>query len=243
MITTGVARDTCQIDMDATLFAYYPFDSTDTLADYSANLANGIAGGISIIPNGRLNQAISFSTSTSYVQIPYFTSIRTTFQAYTVSLWIMPTVTMTGGSLIHISTTATGGGICYELLAFTGSGVLVAQHLTSNLVAVGIQGPSIIVNTWTHIAMTYSALHGIRLYINGQLIGLSSNANTIGWYEGWTPLFATLGNISPLGPTTPLNCNVSSLPILPGSYTGWMDDLRIYSREITADELCRLAFL
>lgn len=53
-ISAGVARTACQILNDATLFAYYPFDSTDTFLDRSVHLLHGIATGTSIVTASHL---------------------------------------------------------------------------------------------------------------------------------------------------------------------------------------------
>ena len=165
--------------------------------------------------------------------------MRTAYNAYTMTMWIRPTVT-TSGTLVHLSTASNGGGICYDLLVFSPTGSLVLQHITSTLVMFGIATNTITANVWTHLALMYSAASGLRIFINGQIVAISSSATSIGYYDPGPPLFITLGNISPLGSSTALACNTSSTTIASGFYNGWMDDFRLYNRELNSEELCAL---
>ena len=77
-ISAGVTRTACQINNDATLMVYYPFDSVATYDDYSVNLYNAITSNTNLISNGRVGQVIYFSTNTSYLQVQGFPTIRNT---------------------------------------------------------------------------------------------------------------------------------------------------------------------
>ena len=161
--------------------------------------------------------------------------------AFTVALWINPTVTINGGSVVHMSSVSSGSGICYDLLVFTAAGALVAQYLPNTLVAVGMLGPLITVNTWTHVAVIYGQRNGVRLYVNGQLVVASSSTGSINLRDFASQTFITLGNISPSGPSASTACYNGSIPIASGSYTGAIDDFRLYNREIDLQELCVLS--
>ena len=114
------------------------------------------------------------------------------------------------------------------------------QYLTSIPSIIAVQGPLIPVNTWTHVAAVFGRVNGLRLYVNGQLVGASSTTSTINYDAIMQQLYVTLGNISPLGPSTPTLCLNGSIQIAPGSYTGMIDDFRLYNREIDTQELCVL---
>ena len=60
IISPNTARISCQIYNDATLYAYFPFDTLDPLLDRSVNLLHGIANKITINANGRRQQAICY---------------------------------------------------------------------------------------------------------------------------------------------------------------------------------------
>jgi hypothetical protein len=146
-----------------------------------------------------------------------------------------------GGSLIHISNSQYGNGTsCYDLLSLTSSGALVAQLMINTAAVNPTQGPVVPANTWTHVVVIYGPTNGMRIYINGQLNSVSPiSAMTTNPYN--SPLFITLGNNSPLGPSALLNCRNGSIPVTPGAYTGAIDDFRLYSRELNSEEICVLA--
>ena len=86
------------------------------------------------------------------------------------------------------------------------------------------------INTWTHIAQTFSSSNGSRLYIDGilMIVVSASTGQPIG-------PFAYIGS-SPSG--------TSSCPgglISRGQYYGYVDEFRIFRNELTAADVCRLA--
>lgn len=240
-ISAGVARTACQIYNDVTLLAYFPFDTTATFNDYSVNLFNGIAAGTTTISQGRSGQALYFSSATSYFQAKCYPHLGTINPPFTFALWVNPDTLNGGGSLIHASNWQTGSGSnCYDLLSFTSTGALVVQLMQSTTVVNAYQGPVVPVNTWTHIAIVYSSVYGVRFHINGQLTAVSPNVGMaiISYTE---PQYITLGNNSPLGPSGSIICLNGSIPIVPGPYKGAIDDFRIYNRELDSQEICVLA--
>lgn len=237
-ISAGVARTSCQIYNDATLIAYYPFDTTDTLLDRSVNLFHGIASDINIVSSGRLQQAISFNLNTSYFQAPCYPTLRSGGLPLSLTLWVNPTTAIGGGSIVHLSNLQNGAGtLCYDLLGFTAAGVLAAQLMRSSGIPLIYSIESIVLplNTWTHLAIVYTITNGFRFFINGELfagIKMTLDNNSVNRY-------ITLGNNSP-GLFTPASaCSVAS--IAAGPYEGAIDEFRIYNRELNSQELCVLA--
>jgi hypothetical protein len=95
-----------------------------------------------------------------------------------------------------------------------------------------ITGPVIPLNTWTHIVQTYSPTNGQSLYINGILYLTLSNA-TIYTASG-VQNFVTIGNILSGGCYNP---GILQTPI-----QGVIDELRIYSRELSSTDVCLLVW-
>ena len=236
-ISIGIARTTCQISNDAGLFVNFPFDSIDTLLDRSVNMIHGIGNRLTSVPSGRVNQAIAFEYNTSYFQAQSFPPIRYTDVPFSLALWIKPSAVLGGGSLVHISNFQNGTGvICFDLLGFTTSGVLMAQLMISGSNLANLTGRILPLNTWSHVAVIYSLKNGFRLYINGQLstwIMVSTIISNVNNY-------ITLGNTSPGLSLANSVCSLSSL-IIPGPYRGAIDEFRFYNRELNMDELCVLA--
>jgi hypothetical protein len=240
-VSVDVARNACQILNDATLTAYYPFDTTATFNDYSVNYFNGIAVGLTTLSRGRLNQAIYFPSSINYFQAPCFSSGRISSFAFTYSFWVNPASLTNGGTLIHISTVASGNGTtCYDLLAFTSSGALVAQWMQNTGVVNATQGPIIPANTWTHVAVLFGSANGIRLFVNGQLSASSQTTGNVNYQSFDNPQYVTLGTNNPWGITGTSTCQNGTITILPGQFIGGIDQFRLYSREIDNQELCVL---
>ena len=101
----------------------------------------------------------------------------------------------------------------------------------SNLAAPATASSVLSVNTWTHVTQTFSATNGNRLYINGTLVTTanSPSGTAVGPY-----LFV---GASPVGSGS---CNAGV--ITAGQFIGSIDELRVYGRELTADDVRRLAY-
>jgi hypothetical protein len=242
-VSAGSARNACQILNDATLAAYYPFDTNATFNDYSVNLFNGIAVGVTTLSRGRLNQAIYFPSTTSYFQAACFQSTRVNSFAFTFSLWVNPVSVTGGGSLVHISSTQNGiTSTCYDLIAFTSTGALVAQWVQGGTGVVNAtQGPIIPANTWTHVAVVYGSQNGVRLFVNGVLSASSQTSGSVIIANFDSPQYVTLGTNNPWALSTASACQNGTIPILPGQFIGGVDQFRVYNREIDNQELCVLA--
>jgi hypothetical protein len=96
---------------------------------------------------------------------------------------------------------------------------------------VALTGPSVSLNTWTHVVGTYSPTNGERLYVNGTL------RNSIGGYSflaSGVPMTITLGS-SLLG----TSCATATIQM--GQFYGSLDEFYVYARELTASEVAALA--
>ena len=92
-------------------------------------------------------------------------------------------------------------------------------------------GPVVFANSWTHIATTYSPANGLRLYVNGSL------------YNASLP-FAFLGSHAPtyvfVGSSREAYSNPWFQDIV-GQYSGVVDELRVYSRQLSPTDVLNLA--
>lgn len=112
--------------------------------------------------------------------------------------------------------------------------MLVAQIMSTSVLLNSVQGPTLPVDTWTHLAVVYSSTNGFRLFINGQMVafvpsGILVNQNNI---------VITLGHNGP-GFIIPTGVCLAST-IAARSYRGMIDDFRVYNRELDGQELCVL---
>ena len=251
-VTEG-AKTACQILNDATLTAYYPFDTSGSYLDRSMNALHGVANSLTTV-SGRVNQAYAFQDSSSYFQSMSFTAYEPD-EPFSVSLWVKPH-NVNGGTLIHISTGISGQShSCFDLLGFGLTGQIVGQVFNGysscctntagttfcpcqNTINAG--GPILPVNTWTHIVLTYSQSNGVALYTNGTLQDIS---NPFSSFSSATPdyeirPYMTVGN--PTTTTSNPSCLIGSPSLYPAAYQGAIDELRLYSRELSKNEICSL---
>jgi hypothetical protein len=114
-------------------------------------------------------------------------------------------------------------------MGLSSTGQLVSS-VTNTGSLVSVTGPVLPIGVWTHVASTYSIANGIHLYINDTLVGSAnvSNHDAIA-----IPMALTLGNV--------LHGNSCIRVTVPTPYRGLMDEFRLYSRELSAADICLLA--
>ena len=94
-------------------------------------------------------------------------------------------------------------------------------------------GPVVPADSWTHVAVTYHLDHGLRLYTNGSLYNAS---DPISFVASSKPNYLFVGS--------PLKCgDYLWWSEIKGQYWGAVEELQVYSRELTADEINVLANL
>ena len=243
-VTSG-AKTACQILNDATLTAYYPFDVGASYLDSSMNIFHGIANSL-ITVSGRVNQAYSFQNSLSYFQSVGFTAYSQG-EPFSVSLWVKPYY-VNGGTLIHLSTGISGSSsACFDLLGFSSTGQIVGQmYRTSSpccspsATTINVGGPILPVNTWTHIVLTYSSSNGLALFTNGTLRDLTDPFDSFPSSSSDYQIrpYLTVGN--PATTSTSTSCLGGTPSLVSTAYQGIIDELRIYSRALTINEICSL---
>ncbi|CAF4396054.1 unnamed protein product, partial [Adineta steineri] len=118
-------------------------------------------------------------------------------------------------------------GWCTVPIGFSSDGYIIANVHTPDT---QITGPVLSINTWTHIATTYSQANGLTLYVNGVSVGNTGAQNND---APSAVVILTLGNSLGGG-----GCN--SQAIAPGTFYGYLDEFRVYSRELSATEVYAL---
>lgn len=224
------AKSASEVLNDATWVAHLSFDGS-TLLDSGPLLINGTGASYSYTASGRLNDAITLSTSSSYVQITGLRRIGQNGWPYSVAIWVNPT-NLAGGTIMHLSSRLDGdqpGAWCLPIMGLTSLGEIAINSWNgSNL---PITGPAIPLNTWTHVVATYSSTNGEQLYVDGTL------RSSVGGYiflAGWVPMTITLGS-SLLGTNS---CSTGTIKM--GQFHGSLDEFYVYSRELTASEVTTL---
>ena len=225
-------KNASEILNDATLVAYLSFDG-NSLLDRGPLGINGTGSNYAYMTSGRVNNALNLPNTSSFVQVTGLIRIGTDGWSYSVAIWIYPT-SLAGGTIMHLSSRTDGaqtGAWCLPIMGLTTTGQIAINSWTSGNVP--LTGPSASLNTWTHVAATYSSTNGQRLYINGNQYGSSSGPYV--FYAGGVPMTITLGS-SLLGLGA---CNTGTIQM--GQYRGSLDEFRVYARELTAAEVSSLA--
>ncbi|CAF4089077.1 unnamed protein product, partial [Adineta steineri] len=215
------AKNASDILSDATLSTWHSFDCGISY-DSGSNKINGTANNV-ILASGRVGQGLSFSLWSSYYQLCGFPILGTSNHPYSISLWIQRTSTG-GGTLVHVSSQTDGKGWCTDFLGFSSSGQIVSASWDD--VTREVVGPFLSTNVWTHVATTFSTMNGVRLYVNGSLIG---STGTMAYVASGTLNTVTLGN--------PLVSGCATKSIVSGTFYGYLDEFRLYSRELSVREV------
>ncbi|CAF4172873.1 unnamed protein product [Adineta steineri] len=218
------ARSASDILSDATLTTWHSFDCGISY-DSGPNRINGTSNNVTLA-SGRVGQGLSYTSSSSYYQLYGFPILGTSNHAYSISLWIRRRLPG-GGTLVHVSAQSNGGGWCTDFMGFSSSGNIVGSiwdGTNSDVV-----GPVLSTNVWVHVATTFSTTNGVRLYVNGSLIG---STGAMAYAASGTLNTVILGNARVSG------CATKS--IISGTLYGYLDEFRLYSRELTAREISAL---
>jgi len=121
------------------------------------------------------------------------------------------------------------------MIGFDKNGYLTIQTLGSHgLYTVTLTSGILPLNVWTYVGMTYSLTFGIRLFVNGVLI---NNNNT--FYD-----YTASGNMSTITVGTclqPDTCAFNQTKIVSSQFRGKIDELKIFSRELSTNEVYQLA--
>lgn len=213
-----------QININQGLVAYYPLNGN--VKDSSGNGNDGTIIGVTPASN-RFNQPNTcyfFSGNDHYVDIPAAPSIQPT-DAITVSAWVNTTdkdywnfavckrlnkLFEPGNSYFLGATGNVPGGSTWQwsISSSTTQHFLVSNTLVED-------------STWLHLTGTFDG-DTLKLFLNGQSIGNKIIANTKISYSNLT-LKLGLGIPTSSGDKT--------------AWKGYMDEVRIYNRELSEDEI------
>ena len=217
-----------EILRDATLTLSVSFEGNSTFDEGPLGINGSLAGSTSFVL-GRRGQALHIgNVSDSYFTVQGLVLLGRDNQPYSFSIWIKPAMQQ-NASIIHMSSLSNGTGWCVPMIGLTSTNQLVAISWDGALVKVS--GPVVPTNSWTHVVSTYSPTHDLRLYTNGSLwnasVACSFNASG-------TPNHLFIGS-----PRAGINCG--SLAGITGQYSGAVDELQVFSRELSSADILQLA--
>jgi hypothetical protein len=214
------------------LAARFNFDGSSPLLDLGPNSVSSSGSNYTLV-SGQTLEAISFmGSSSSFFQASGFLALGIPNQPFSISLWVNPQ--SLSGTLVHVSTSVSGTGTCFPFIGFASNGSLIAQVKTNtNYVAVSYSSLSLI--GFSHIVQTWSSTNGLRLYVNTVLVS-SAVATTYAAASTWVNYVTLGGCLSGCASCSAASGNQVSA----GPFAGAVDDFRVYSREVTANDVCTL---
>lgn len=199
--------------------------------DAGPNQMPAIATGLISGDGGRVRQSYLFNSSSGYFQASGFVLLGQNYRPHSFAMWIRPVTSVTnGGTILHVSSNNVGTGWCVPFIGLSLAGQIVLNSYNGTGVPT-VVGPVLTLGFWVHIAYTYSSTNGIRLYVNGALYGQSGAFNFV---PSGLPMYVTLGQS--------LSGTICARNVLvPGYFTGEIDEVYVYSRELTAADVTTLA--
>jgi hypothetical protein len=190
-------------------------EASGTIAtDRSGFAHNAVLSNTTWTPSGKFGSALTFNGTTSWATVAD-TNILDLTTGMTLSAWVKPTSITSDYRTILSKERAPG--LSYALYAADGASRPPAGYINtgaSDIAVIG--GVNLAVNTWTHVAVTYSGTV-MQIYVNGTLAGTQNATGTIRTSTG----ALRIGGNSVWGEY----------------FAGTIDEVRVYNRAQTASEI------
>jgi hypothetical protein len=147
--------------------------------------------------------------------------------SYSYSVWIKITAALS---------TTTPNGIVGDYLGSAGSfflyidvsGILTATHGSSYNTDILTYNTAFALNTWTHIGITYNNTSLLmKMYVNG--VSVASKTKS----ASWTGFGSSTGGRVSFGYS-------NKLPSVAYGYTGYIDNMRLYNRDVSTSEMSNI---
>ena len=205
------------------LVGYWPFNGNAN--DESGNGNNGNVNGATLTTdrNGVVNKAYSFNGTNNYIDIQHNSTLN--LQDFlTISCWIKTTDILRPQYIINKSTGGTSDSWLFDLNIYGNSATSgVLRMLCGGITGAAPMSNNIVsqTNTWYNVTATYDK-QNVKFYING-----------------------VLSNSVPLTSQTPINTNIVRIgaphtPFTTNAFGGSIDDVIIYNRALTQQEITTL---
>jgi hypothetical protein len=216
------------------LVAFYPFNGNAN--DESGNNNNGVVNGATLTTDrfGVANKAYGFNGSSHYISVSNSTSLNPT--SITISAWVRvlsSPIDANSGALAVVSKwdpapNCGGEGENYivQFSKLNNNNVVSLATSLNNQISTSINSIVDLSNTniWRNIVLVHDSNVGQKLYVNGILI----KSNTV-----VGPLCATTNKLL-IGADNNFN-------VISRFFNGVIDDIRIYNRALTQEEITYLA--
>ena len=211
--TSGEVTITVSNTGPANLVAGYAFDegSGTTAADASGNGLNGTLSAATWTTAGRFGGALSLNGTSALVTVADHALLDLT-TGMTLQAWVYPTA-LSGYRTVILKERP--GDLAYALYAHDGA-PRPSAWITAGTPATATGTAALPLNTWSHLATTYDGAV-LRLYVNGVQVGSQAHSSSL--FVSGSPL------------------RIGGNTIWGEYFQGRLDEVRIYSRALSAAEI------
>jgi hypothetical protein len=208
------------IDMSGNVLLMHMNESSGTIMDNSGAVNDGIYNSTLYSQSGKLNTSIGFDGDGDSINIGNDSSLNLVSDL-TISTWLKPTAYVNDGVILGKPHTSQANPYVTYALGYSSNGRNYGLALGDGTAQRGCYTDSntVVLDEWTYITATFNGTQ-IHLYINGELNKTCSfsyfeiNQNTVDVLLGDYPYFGSTYD-----------------------YAGNMDELAIFSRVLTAQEI------
>jgi PKD repeat protein len=197
------------------LVASYSFEETSgsQVIDASGNANNGTISGATRTSAGRFGRALKFNGKSDWVTVDHSASLNLT-KGMTLEAWVYPTAsTSTPATLLMKEASGTASYRIYSNISGAGPTSAVNIGGAGKILSSGSKLP---VNAWSHVAATYDgATH--KLYVDGKLVKSAPQTGSIDTSTG--------------------KLRIGGNSIWGYYFAGYIDEVRIYNRALSAAEI------
>ena len=216
---------------------YYSFDSDSgtNVTDSSGMGNHGYKTSAFANETGLIGQAARFTSSSTYIVVPSASLNMNGWTGFSVSVWAYPYSPLNNYSFVlarGMITNSTNGGFTFWTPGYggyEGSAFSVLTNAATGDMAKLMNMPRSLLNTWTHYVCTCTPT-GMSYYINGALV--AQQPLSLAQLLDVSGSKMTIGTIA----ISPLNTWPDMF------FRGKVDELRIYNRELTEDEVTALYY-
>ncbi|MBK9148640.1 MAG: LamG domain-containing protein [Flavobacteriales bacterium] len=201
---------------------HWPLDEgTGSVAHAWGGSHGTLVGGVTWSPAGGHHQGCARFDGVDDRIVLGPCDITTGNGAFSLSLWAKADfVTGMDRTLMAKSTGPNASDQVWAVAFVSGSGLRFRLRAAGNSYAIDTGPSSLFGGQWYHIVGTYDGAQ-MRLYLNGSLMGTATASGLIG-----------------LHPQSPASIGALSTGAQP--FSGWIDDVRIYGRALSAAEVMEL---
>jgi flagellar biosynthesis chaperone FliJ len=227
------------------LIAYYPF--TGNAADSSGNGNNGTVNGATLTTDrfGKLNCAYSFNGVSNYIGLPVLTSLENSSKM-TFSTWIKTNYVFPADSISHTAYIFSQWDSTVTVNQSNDVGLNIGVWSTGAYTTAFLSGTQIVTNgnlisanTWANLIIVYDGTQSnlsqrLAVYINGVFSAYVGNSNV-------PAMIGNLADRTVIGAVIGTNLAVGHPNTIGYYYSGQLDDIRIYNRTLSTQEIQYIA--